>query len=174
MGPQRIIGKLLGSRSGVICCDPKLIRRPNLPGRCQPTTGRWPGEPLLHQQQLIDQLRNLAGEHFRGGPGRWKLKPPHRPTHRRRGYKSLNRKPLVLLVPEARLELAQGCPRGILSPLRLPIPPLRQQRYFSSFPTRLARGGAQFTILEFMPPNPKGGRSNRAAACSRTSPAQAA
>jgi hypothetical protein len=38
----------------------------------------------------------------------------------------------------------------------------------------LARGGAQFTILEFMPPNPKGGRSNRAAACSRTSPAQAA
>ena len=31
------------------------------------------------------------------------------------------------VVPEAGLEPAQGCPRGILSPLRLPIPPLRQQ-----------------------------------------------
>lgn len=30
------------------------------------------------------------------------------------------------VVPEAGLEPAQGCPRGILSPLRLPIPPLRQ------------------------------------------------
>ena len=35
-------------------------------------------------------------------------------------------KPLYLLVPGARLELARGCPRRILSPLRLPIPPSRQ------------------------------------------------
>jgi integrase len=48
-----------------------------------------------------------------------------------RGYKNLNRKSLKLLVPEAGLEPAQGCPRGILSPLRLPIPPLRQFFYFS-------------------------------------------
>ena len=31
------------------------------------------------------------------------------------------RKPLILMVPEARLELARGCPRWILSPLRLPF-----------------------------------------------------
>ena len=35
-------------------------------------------------------------------------------------------KPLISLVPGARLELARGCPRRILSPLRLPIPPSRQ------------------------------------------------
>jgi hypothetical protein len=35
------------------------------------------------------------------------------------------------MVPEAGLEPAQGCPRRILSPLRLPIPPLRQRYYFS-------------------------------------------
>ena len=34
--------------------------------------------------------------------------------------------PYFLLVPGARLELARGCPRRILSPLRLPIPPSRQ------------------------------------------------
>ncbi len=33
---------------------------------------------------------------------------------------------LTFLVPGARLELARGCPRRILSPLRLPIPPSRQ------------------------------------------------
>ena len=33
--------------------------------------------------------------------------------------------PLIFLVPRARLELARGCPRRILSPLRLPIPPSR-------------------------------------------------
>ena len=33
---------------------------------------------------------------------------------------------LLILVPEAGIEPARGfCPRGILSPLRLPIPPLR-------------------------------------------------
>ncbi len=35
-------------------------------------------------------------------------------------------KPLIfLVVPEARIELARSCPRRILSPLRLPISPLR-------------------------------------------------
>ncbi len=36
-----------------------------------------------------------------------------------------------MLVPQNRLELSRGCPRGILSPLRLPIPPLRQLRLLS-------------------------------------------
>jgi hypothetical protein len=34
--------------------------------------------------------------------------------------------PLQYMVPEAGLEPARGFPRGILSPLRLPIPPLGQ------------------------------------------------
>ena len=32
---------------------------------------------------------------------------------------------VLRVVPEAGLEPARSCPRGILSPLRLPIPPLR-------------------------------------------------
>jgi hypothetical protein len=38
------------------------------------------------------------------------------------------------MVPEAGLEPAQGCPRGILSPLRLPIPPLRHAECDSPLP----------------------------------------
>jgi hypothetical protein len=40
---------------------------------------------------------------------------------------------LKSLVPEARLELAQAEARGILSPLRLPVPPLRHA-HILSFP----------------------------------------
>ncbi len=39
-------------------------------------------------------------------------------------------KPLIKLVPEAGLEPARRCRRGILSPLRLPIPPLGQGKVF--------------------------------------------
>ena len=63
------------------------------------------------------------------------------------------RKPLIFLVPEARLELAQGCPRGILSPLRLPIPPLRQQPYFSPFSQFLARGAGKILSASAMEPS---------------------
>ena len=45
-------------------------------------------------------------------------------------FKFLNRKYLILLVPGAGLEPARGEPRGILSPLRLPVPP---PRHFSMF-----------------------------------------
>ena len=38
-------------------------------------------------------------------------------------------KPLILLVPGARIELASPCGRRILSPLRLPVPPSRQSAY---------------------------------------------
>ena len=38
------------------------------------------------------------------------------------------RKPLIFMVPGARLELARCCHRRILSPLRLPIPPSRRSR----------------------------------------------
>src|SRR3984885_8472534 len=34
-------------------------------------------------------------------------------------------KPLILLVPEGGVEPPRGCPRRILSPLRLPVPPSR-------------------------------------------------
>lgn len=34
-------------------------------------------------------------------------------------------KPLIFLVPELGIEPRRGCPRGILSPVRLPVSPLR-------------------------------------------------
>ena len=34
-------------------------------------------------------------------------------------------KPLIFLVPEVGIEPTRGCPRGILSPVRLPVSPLR-------------------------------------------------
>jgi hypothetical protein len=53
---------------------------------------------------------------------------------------------LAILVPEARLELAQAEARGILSPLRLPVPPLRHAHIFYLSPSGLGkcfcRGGA--------------------------------
>ena len=49
----------------------------------------------------------------------------------KKGFNILNPKTLISLVPEAGLEPAQACTRGILSPLRLPIPPLRHTVYFS-------------------------------------------
>ncbi len=42
------------------------------------------------------------------------------------------------VVPEAGLEPAQGCPRGILSPLRLPIPPLRRRLHCKTLHEDLA------------------------------------
>ena len=47
----------------------------------------------------------------------------HASSARKRGPKPLERS-LACMVPEARLELARCCQRWILSPLRLPIPPL--------------------------------------------------
>jgi hypothetical protein len=44
------------------------------------------------------------------------------------------------VVPEAGLEPAQAFTRGILSPLRLPIPPLRRPSYFKSLNRYLASG----------------------------------
>ena len=35
-------------------------------------------------------------------------------------------KPLTLQVPEVGIEPTRGCPHGILSPARLPVPPLRR------------------------------------------------
>ena len=42
---------------------------------------------------------------------------------KRKGVIATRLKPLYLLVPGARIELAQPYDRGILSPLRLPVPP---------------------------------------------------
>ncbi len=47
----------------------------------------------------------------------------HASSARKRGLDHLERS-LACMVPEARLELARCCQRWILSPLRLPIPPL--------------------------------------------------
>ena len=38
-----------------------------------------------------------------------------------------NKKLFILMVPRAGLEPARGCPRGILNPLCLPIPPPGQR-----------------------------------------------
>ena len=43
-------------------------------------------------------------------------------------------KPLNLLVPEVGIEPTRGCPRGILSPVRLPISPLRHLLYYVEIP----------------------------------------
>ena len=39
--------------------------------------------------------------------------------------KTMLAKPFILLVPEVGIEPTRGCPRGILSPVRLPVSPLR-------------------------------------------------
>ena len=43
--------------------------------------------------------------------------------------RSLKRNKTAYMVPKAGLEPARSCPRRILSPLRLPIPPLRRIRH---------------------------------------------
>jgi hypothetical protein len=71
----------------------------------------------------------------REGPSAWRLLQGEREktcvgidrSHASRGEGK------KLLVPEARLELAQAEARGILSPLRLPVPPLRHA-HILSFP----------------------------------------
>ena len=62
----------------------------------------------------------------------WTVAPEILPG--KRGFKIV--KPLILLVPGAGLEPARGEPRGILSPLRLPVPPPRLINQFIelSFP----------------------------------------
>lgn len=61
----------------------------------------------------------------------------HASSARKRGRNPLERS-LACMVPEARLELARCCQRWILSPLRLPIPPLghvmRELVYHSFLP----------------------------------------
>ena len=58
-------------------------------------------------------------------------------VHEKGGRNPLERS-LACMVPEARLELARCCQRWILSPLRLPIPPLghvmRELVYHSFLP----------------------------------------
>ena len=63
------------------------------------------------------------------------------------------------MVPEAGLEPAQGCPRGILSPLRLPIPPLRHTGDILALPRRSwqvqkKRGAPGFCSSGSPPPSP--------------------
>jgi hypothetical protein len=68
--------------------------------------------------------------------------PAHTPAqgpHTKKGFRNMNPKSLKLLVPEARLELAQAEARGILSPLRLPVPPLRHAHIFYLSPSGLGK-----------------------------------
>ena len=44
-----------------------------------------------------------------------------------------HRKPFIYKMPGARIELAQRKRRGILSPLRLPIPPPRHKKIYYIF-----------------------------------------
>ena len=48
------------------------------------------------------------------------------PFERKKGAARSGPTPLIFLVPEVRIELTRACARRILSPLRLPISPLRQ------------------------------------------------
>ena len=62
----------------------------------------------------------------------------HVSSARKRGPQPPPERSLAYMVPEARLELARCCQRWILSPLRLPIPPLghvmRELVYHSFLP----------------------------------------
>jgi hypothetical protein len=87
------------------------------------------------------QLRHPTTPIYPGCP--WNLmaaidkeKPAN--CYQRRAFRTIKISLDFQVVPEAGLEPAQGCPRGILSPLRLPIPPLRQRIHFKSHHEDLA------------------------------------
>ncbi len=97
--------------------------------------------PLKAQVHVWCPRRDSKGLRFAKprASGAWRphhapLQTGHRPVyltlraltrvrHEKGGLDPLER-PLACMVPEARLELARCCQRWILSPLRLPIPPL--------------------------------------------------
>ena len=100
-------------------------------------------DPLERSLACMVPEARLEGPSLREAPARasgaWRprhapLQTGHRPVcltlraltrvrHEKGGLDPLERS-LACMVPEARLELARCCQRWILSPLRLPIPPL--------------------------------------------------
>lgn len=96
--------------------------------------------PLERSLAMVPEAR-LEGPSLREAPGFGRVAPSprsatdrpqacllnasraHASSHEKGGRNPLERS-LACMVPEARLELARCCQRWILSPLRLPIPPL--------------------------------------------------
>lgn len=97
-------------------------------------------DPLERSLAMVPEAR-LEGPSLREAPGFGRVAPSprsatdrpqacllnasraHASSHEKGGRNPLERS-LACMVPEARLELARCCQRWILSPLRLPIPPL--------------------------------------------------
>lgn len=97
-------------------------------------------DPLERSLAMVPEAR-LEGPLLREAPGFGRVAPSprsatdrpqacllnasraHASSHEKGGRNPLERS-LACMVPEARLELARCCQRWILSPLRLPIPPL--------------------------------------------------
>lgn len=110
--------------------------------------------PLERSLAMVPEAR-LEGPSLREAPGFGRVAPSprsatdrpqacllnasraHASSHEKGGRNPLERS-LACMVPEARLELARCCQRWILSPLRLPIPPLghvmRELVYHSFLP----------------------------------------
>ena len=98
-------------------------------------------DPLERSLACMVPEARLEGSSLREAPGFGRMAPSprsatnrpqacllnapraHASSARKRGPYPLERS-LACMVPEARLELARCCQRWILSPLRLPIPPL--------------------------------------------------
>lgn len=111
-------------------------------------------DPLERSLAMVPEAR-LEGPSLREAPGFGRVAPSplsatdrpqacllnasraHASSHEKGGRNPLERS-LACMVPEARLELARCCQRWILSPLRLPIPPLghamRELVYHSFLP----------------------------------------
>ena len=72
----------------------------------------------------------------------------HWVAHKKEKGPMVSHGPLILLVPRAGLEPARGYPRGILSPLRLPIPPPRLGCNFKQFQFKMeaTRTGRMLTV----------------------------
>lgn len=97
-------------------------------------------DPLERSLAMVPEAR-LEGPSLREAPGFGRVAPsPRSATDRpqacllnasrahasshEKGVRNPLERSLACMVPEARLELARCCQRWILSPLRLPIPPL--------------------------------------------------
>ena len=120
-----------------------------------PYTKKGPQPPQSAGACMVPEAR-LEGPSLREAPGFGRAAPSprsatnrpqacllnasraHASSARKRGPQPPLERSLACMVPEARLELARCCQRWILSPLRLPIPPLghvmRELVYHSFLP----------------------------------------
>ena len=57
----------------------------------------------------------------------------------------------ITMVPEVGIEPTWSCPRGILSPVRLPVSPLRQSLLLSPMPQYYSNNRKITVLLSFVP-----------------------